>query len=157
MRVERGQDGKPEIQMDFKGGYAKAIYNPQNPILFILAIALASGAIKDYETAEGIFNLEALGYNHSILAWVDHMLCVPIFRWPTYVGPARTDPKSSSFSRQRTNKAQRPCYNELTIFDFRGEGFMNSEAPILLRSLPALSLSSRSSLFERCPAEIWWS
>ncbi len=68
MRVERGQDGKPEIQMDLKRGYAKAIYNSQNPILFILAIALASGAIKDYETADGIFNLEALGYNYYISA-----------------------------------------------------------------------------------------
>jgi hypothetical protein len=49
--------------MDLKRGYAKAIYNSQNPILFILAIALASGAINNYETANGIFNLEALGYN----------------------------------------------------------------------------------------------
>jgi hypothetical protein len=65
--------------MDLKRGYAKAIYNSQNPILFVLAIALASKAIKDYETADRVFNLEVLGYNHYILAWVDHMLRVPIF------------------------------------------------------------------------------
>jgi hypothetical protein len=156
MRVERGQDGKPEIQMDLKRGYAKAIYNSQNPILFILAIALASGAIKDYETADGIFNLEALGYNHYISAWVDHMLRVPIFRWPTYIGPTRTNPKSGSLSRQLTTEAQRPCYNKFTAFDFRGEGLTSSKAPILLRLLPcSLSLSS-SFLFERQPDEICW-
>ena len=122
--------------MDLKRGYAKAIYNSQNPILFVLAIALASGAIKDYETADGIFNLEVLGYNPCISAWVDHMLCVPIFRWPTYVGPTRASPKSSSLSRQPTNEAQRRCYNKLTVFEYRREGLM-SEAPILLRSSPA--------------------
>jgi hypothetical protein len=30
-------------------------------------------------TDSGVFNLEALGYNHYISAWVDHMLRVPIF------------------------------------------------------------------------------
>lgn len=54
--------------MDLKRRYTKAIYNLQNPILFILAITLASGAIKDYETADGIFNLEALGYSYYISA-----------------------------------------------------------------------------------------
>ncbi|KAF4632837.1 hypothetical protein G7Y89_g5287 [Cudoniella acicularis] len=126
IRVERGQDGKPEIQIDLKRGYAKAIYNSQNPILFVLAIALASGAIKDYETADGVFNLEVLGYNHYISVWVDHMLRVPIFRWPIYVGPTRANPKSSLLSRQLTNEAQRRCYNKLTAIDCRREELMTS-------------------------------
>jgi len=38
--------------MDLKRGYVKTIYNLQNPILFVLAIALASKAIKDYKIAD---------------------------------------------------------------------------------------------------------
>jgi hypothetical protein len=58
----------------------KAIYTSQNPILFVLAIALASGAFKDYKTVSDIFNLKALCFNRLILKWADYMLNVPIFR-----------------------------------------------------------------------------
>ena len=53
--------------MDIKREYTKAIYDLQNPILFLVAIALASRAFKDYDTINEIFNLEALYYNRLIL------------------------------------------------------------------------------------------
>jgi len=50
-----------------KREYTKAIYNSQNPILFLITIALASRVFKDYDTVNEIFNLEALYYNRLIL------------------------------------------------------------------------------------------
>lgn len=45
-----------------------------NPILFILSIALASGAFKYYKTADEIFDLQPPQYDdHWILEWADHI------------------------------------------------------------------------------------
>jgi len=52
-----------------------------NPILFILAITLASRVFSHYETANAIFDLEPLQYDdHWILEWADHMQDVPVSR-----------------------------------------------------------------------------
>ena len=51
-----------------------------NPILFILGIALASGAFKHYKTADEIFDLRPPHYDDDwILEWADHMQDVPVF------------------------------------------------------------------------------
>ncbi len=47
--------------------HAKVIYNLQNPILFLIAMALASRVFKDYDTVDEIFNLEALHHNRLFL------------------------------------------------------------------------------------------
>jgi len=59
-----------------------------NPILFILAIALASGAFKHYHTAEEVFAIEPPTYDdHWILEWADNMQDVPVFQAMSGGGP----------------------------------------------------------------------
>ena len=128
MLLRWGHDGEPEIQMDMKREHAKAIHDSQNPILFLVAMALASRAFKDYDTVDEIFNLEAPHYNRLILEWATHMLQVPISKGPSYPGPTRAIQEPSLFSRQVKKAAQRSCYNTMTAFDFRGEGLTRTKS-----------------------------
>jgi hypothetical protein len=51
-----------------------------NPIIFLLAIALASNAFKHYQTDDEIFALEPLAYDdHLILEWDDEVQDMPVF------------------------------------------------------------------------------
>ena len=107
-----------------------------NPVLFILAIALASSAFKHYEIANEIFDMQPPDYDdHWILEWTDHMLDVPDFQAATCDGPTGKIQKSSSFSRQLTNAAQRAGFSNITIHDGRREALVkaNGKALILLR------------------------
>jgi hypothetical protein len=61
----------------------------KNPILFILAISLASKAFKDYNTVDNIFNIRALYCNYLILEWANYMLYMLIFRGLTLASPFR--------------------------------------------------------------------
>ncbi|PVH69402.1 hypothetical protein DL98DRAFT_598689 [Cadophora sp. DSE1049] len=129
-----GHDGKPEIQMDMRREHAKAIHDSQNPILFLVAMSLASRAFKDCGTIDEIFNLEVPHYNRLILEWVTHMLQLPISKVPTYPGPTRAIQEPSLFSRQVKKAAQLSYYNKITAFDFRGEGLTRTSSEILIIS-----------------------
>jgi len=142
--------------MDLKKEYTKTIYNSQNPILFILVIALVNRAIKNYKTTDRIFNLKVLNYNHYISIWVNHMLYIPIFRWPIYIGFTKTNPKSDSLSKQLTTEAQRFCYNKFTAFDFRSERLIFSKILILFKLLFYLLSLNSNFLFKRQSDEICW-
>jgi hypothetical protein len=67
MIVKWDQDGLPEIQMELKTEHGKATSTSQNLILFILAISLANGPFKDYNTVDDIFNVGAPRCNRLIL------------------------------------------------------------------------------------------
>ncbi len=127
MTVKCDQNGLPEIQMELKTEHVKAASTSQNPILFILAIGLANGAFKDYNTVDGIFNVGAPRCNRLILEWADHMLRVPIVRGLTPAGPFRTIQERNLFSKQPKSAVQRSFYNIPTAFDFRGEGLAYCE------------------------------
>jgi hypothetical protein len=59
-----------------------------NPILFFLAIALAIGAFKHYQTADEIFDLEPPEYDdHWILEWADEINDMPVFQSMSRDGP----------------------------------------------------------------------
>lgn len=59
-----------------------------NPILFFLAIALASGAFKYYQTEDKIFALKPPEYDDLwVLEWADEMLDVPVFQAMSCDGP----------------------------------------------------------------------
>lgn len=133
MIVKWDQGRLPEIQMELKMEHVKATSTSQNPILFILAIGLANGAFKDYNTVDDIFNVGALRCNRLILEWADHMLRVPIFRGPTPAGPFRTIQERNLSSKKPKSATQQPSYNIPTIFDFRGQGLVSyCKAPTLL-------------------------
>jgi hypothetical protein len=51
--------GNSKIQMDLKREYAEVIHKSQNPVMFLIAMALASREFKDYDTVDEIFDLEA--------------------------------------------------------------------------------------------------
>jgi hypothetical protein len=53
--------------MDLKREYAEVVYKSQNPVVLLVAMALASRVFKDYDTVDEIFNLEAPHYNRLIL------------------------------------------------------------------------------------------
>jgi hypothetical protein len=67
MIVRWDQDGLPEIQMELKTEHIQAIFTSQNLILFILAIRLANGAFKNYNTVDDIFDVQASRSNRLIL------------------------------------------------------------------------------------------
>ena len=67
MIVKWDQGGLPEIQMELKTEHVKATSTSQNPILFVLAIGLANGAFKDYNTVDHIFKVGAPRCNRLIL------------------------------------------------------------------------------------------
>jgi hypothetical protein len=106
--------------MELKTEHVKATFTSQNPIPFILAIGLANGAFKDYNTVDDIFNVQAPCCNRLILEWADHMLRVPIFRGPTPAGSFRTIKERNLSSKKPKCATQQPFYNMPTIFDFRG-------------------------------------
>jgi len=59
-----------------------------NPIIFLLAITLASNAFKHYQTDDEIFALEPPMYdNHLILEWDDKIQDVPVFQATSCNGP----------------------------------------------------------------------
>jgi hypothetical protein len=127
MIVKCDQNGLPEIQMELKTEHVKAAFTSQNPIQFMLAIGLANGAFKDYNTVDVIFNVGAPRCKRLTLEWADHMLLVPIVRGPTSAGPFRSIQERNLVSKQPKSTAQRPFYNIPTAFDFRGEGLAYGE------------------------------
>jgi hypothetical protein len=111
-----------------------------NPILFILGIALASHAFKDYKTADEIFDLEPPEYNdHRILDWAKHMENVPVFQSAACNGPTGKIQKSTSHSRQLTSVCVRAGLPNVTIHAGRREALVkaNGKALILLKLQPA--------------------
>jgi len=74
-----------------EGGRSTAFFNP---ILFILSIALASGAFKHYHSTDEIFAIETLECDdYWILEWTDDKQDVPFFSSYVVQRPYQTDPK----------------------------------------------------------------
>ncbi|CZT06989.1 uncharacterized protein RAG0_12564 [Rhynchosporium agropyri] len=153
MLVGWGRDGKPEIRIALTREFARGMHDsrnrPQhpmnestaglplvlNPVLFILGIALARGAFKHYKIADEIFELQPPQYDdHWILEQADHIKDVPVFQGATCHGPTGKIQKSSSFSKQLTNAAQRAGMENITINDIRRETLVkaNGKALVLL-------------------------
>ena len=130
MIVRWDQDGLPEIQMELKTEHVQATSTSQNLILFILAIGLANGAFKNYNTVDDIFDVRAPRSNSLILEWADHMLRVPIFRDSTPADPFRTFQKRNLPFQQPKSVLQQPFIP--TIYVFRTEA--NREAPTLFKT-----------------------
>lgn len=98
-----------------------------NPILFFLAIALASGAFKDYQTDDEIFALEPPEYDdHWILDWAPEMRNVPVFQAMSCDGPTGKIQKSGPCARQVSSAAQRAGFKNVTIHDARREGLVKA-------------------------------
>ena len=121
MVVRWGEDGKPKIQMDLKREYAEVIYKSQNPVMFLVAMALASRAFKDYNTVHEIFNLEAPHYNRLILDWAAHILYMPIPRGLTSASLSRTFQEPILDSGLLKGVFQRSGYKRVTISNVRRE------------------------------------
>jgi hypothetical protein len=104
-----------------------------NPILFILAIALASGIFKHYYTANEIFAIEPPEYDdHWILEWADDMQDVPVFQAMLCNGPTGQIQKAGLFARQLTSVSQRARFKNITIYNARREALIkaNSKFPM---------------------------
>ncbi|KAH6665220.1 hypothetical protein B0J14DRAFT_606723 [Halenospora varia] len=119
MIVRWDQDGLPEIQMELKTEHVQATSTSQNHILFILAIGLANGAFKNYNTVDVIFDVRAPRSNRLILEWADHMLRVPIFRDSTPADPFRTFQKRNLPFNSRRAYSSNLSYLRSTFLELR--------------------------------------
>jgi Protein of unknown function (DUF3435) len=103
-----------------------------NPVLFVLAIALASNAFRDYSTLEEILAIEPpAGEDLFHVEWKDDILDVPFFQTVTSQGPTGEIQKSNSFSRQLVELGRRAGYREnITVHAARREALIQADGMI---------------------------
>ena len=100
-----------------------------NPVLFLLAIALADNAFKDYSTLEEILAIEPpVDEDLCHIEWKDNILDIPFFRSATFRGPTGNIQKSNSFSHQLVALGRRAGYEEnITVHDARREALIKAD------------------------------
>jgi hypothetical protein len=100
-----------------------------NPVLPLLAIALADDAFVDYQTFAAVEQIPppADGSMH-LLQIKEEMLSVPFFRGSTVNGPTERICTASTFSQRTRNLGHRAGYEEnITIHDIRAEGLVRAD------------------------------
>ncbi|KAH0542349.1 hypothetical protein FGG08_003287 [Glutinoglossum americanum] len=139
-------DRKPEIVVKILRNYAKGMTNTPlkrpmhsiyektdtllvNPVLFLLAIALADNAFRDYSTLEEILAIEPPADEDLYhIEWKDDILDMPFFRTATFEGPTNKIQKSNSFSHQLVALGRRAGYEEnITVHDARREALIKAD------------------------------
>jgi Protein of unknown function (DUF3435) len=101
-----------------------------NPIIFPLAMALASNAFKHYQTDNEIFALEPPVYdNYLILEWDDEMQDVPVFQATLCNGPTGKIQKACTCARQLSGTAQRAGFLNCTVHTIRREALVKANPP----------------------------
>ncbi|KAI9773400.1 MAG: hypothetical protein M1840_007615 [Geoglossum simile] len=100
-----------------------------NPVLFLLAIALADNAFRDYCTLEEILAIEPpTDDNFFHVEWKEDILDVPFFQTTNSQGPTGKIQKSNSFSRQLVTLGRRAGYKEnVTVHDARREALIKAD------------------------------
>ena len=100
-----------------------------NPVLPLLAIALADQAFQDYSTFENIENIpppEDVSLHH--LRMKDEMLSVPFFQNVTSNGPTGKTHGAVSFSNRTVALGHRAGYQEnIGIHDIRAEVLVRAD------------------------------
>ncbi|KUJ06236.1 uncharacterized protein LY89DRAFT_678962 [Mollisia scopiformis] len=91
-----------------------------NPIIFLLAMALASNAFKDYQTDDEIFALEPPVY--------DEIEDVPVFQATSCNGPTGKIQKACTCARQLSGAAQRAGFLNCTVYAIRREALVKANA-----------------------------
>lgn len=102
-----------------------------NPIIFLLAMALASNAFKDYQTDDELFALEPPVYDdHLILDWDDEIEDVPVFQATSCNGPTGKIQKACTCARQLSGAAQRAGFLNCTVHAIRREALVKANGKL---------------------------
>ena len=106
-----------------------------NPVLYILALALADDAFKDYNTLEEILELEPpLDQNIWHLEWKDCVLDLPVFRKMSLHGPTDTIQSSGSYDRQLSDWGHRAGFEvNISVHYARREALVKADGKLFLQ------------------------
>lgn len=107
-------------------------------MLYILALALADDAFKDYSTLEEIFDLEPpRDQNIWHLEWKDSVLDLPVFRKMSLHGPTDTIQSSSSYDRQLSDSGHRAGFEvNISVHDARREALVKADGKLSFQLCP---------------------
>jgi hypothetical protein len=115
-----------------------------SPVLYILALALADDAFKEYSTLEEILELEPpLDQNIWHLEWKDGVLDLPVFRKMSLHGPTNTIQSSSSYDRQLSDLGHRAGFEvNISVHDARREALVKADGKLSLQLSPSYYFGS---------------
>jgi hypothetical protein len=106
-----------------------------NSVLYLLAIALADNAFRDYSTLEEILAIELqTDEDLCYIEWKDDILDVPFFQTMTSQGPTGKIQKSTSFGGQLVALSRQAGYEKnITVHDAQREALIKADGMVLIQ------------------------